>query len=79
MSKPTLAEVEDAERRSAIRRFSFLPMLRINEQIASPAQLALYAEIKASKDAKTLDAFLSRKDVNDLFCHRVLFYGDSRP
>lgn len=71
--------MREAEAAAKRQRFACLPLLKINERIASPAHLALYARIKASKDADVLDVFLADPAVVDLFRIRVLFYGDTAP
>lgn len=67
---------DQAVQSASQQRFAFLHMLRINETVASPAELALYARIKNAKSPEALDMILTEKLVLDLFSRRVLFYGD---
>lgn len=67
---------DQAVKSASEQRFALLHLLRINEDFASPTDLALFARIKAAKDAKALDLILTEKAALDLFSRRVLFYGD---
>jgi hypothetical protein len=75
----TVTQARQAEKAAKVQRFACLPMLKVNEAIASPAQLALYTTIKACKDADALDKFLSDEKVINNFRSRVFYYGDVAP
>jgi hypothetical protein len=74
----TEAQVREAERLSKQKRYHFLVLLQVDDKRATEQEMDLFRQIKAAPDGDTLDKFLIRRSVIDLFRRRILFYGDAR-
>ena len=72
----TLAQIEEAHRLAALHRFHMMKLMKVDEAKATPEDLVLVGKIRAIITPEAMDKARARKDVDDLFTRRVIFFGE---
>jgi hypothetical protein len=72
----TPAQIQEAHHLALRQQWANLQYLKINEDGASPEDLALARQVKESPTPEDLDKLLGTPPVTSLFCRGVIYIGE---
>lgn len=72
----TPADVQEAHQSAQRRRYANLRFVKIQEEGASPEDLALARKVVGAASPADLDKLLGTKPVTSLYCRGVIYIGE---